>query len=121
MNKTKEILFGYDFNISDIVSNFQVKSNKIGLENQSTMLDTGAVTGTEYLLNGINANLAKLLKSGEAFLEFWIEAIDHTKPTANRKLYTAEVFKRGLECPSFQNQLRLGSVPGRFALSYSNI
>ena len=121
MNKTKEILFGYDFNISDIVSNFQVKSNKIGLENQSTMLDTGAVTGTEYLLNGINANLAKLLKSGEAFLEFWIEAIDHTKPTANNKLYTAEVFKRGLECPSFQNQLRLGSVPGRFALSYSNI
>lgn len=121
MNKTKEILFGYDFNISDIVSNFQVKSNKIGLENQSTMLDTGAVTGTEYLLNGINSNLAKLLKSGEAFLEFWIEAIDHTKPTANNKLYPGPIFKAGLESKGFSRMLNLGGVPGRFALLYGDI
>lgn len=110
--KRKEILFGYDFNLSNIVSQFRVQANKIGLESQATLLDTGATTGTSYLLSGINANMAKMLRSGDAYLEFWIEAIDHTRPTANNKLYPADIFKAGLECRSFQNQLRLGGVSG---------
>ena len=118
--KFKETLFGYDFNITSEVSGFKVKS--ISTESQSSLLDTGAVSGTTFLLNGLNANMVKLLKSGEAFLEFWIEAIDHTKPTANNKLYPANVFQAGLECKGFQNMLKnIGSVPGRFALLYGNI
>ncbi len=117
----KRIMFGYDFNISENVSGFQVKSN-LGMENQSTLLDTGAVAGTTYLLNGINANLAKLLKSGEAYLEFWIEAIDHTKPTANNKLYPGPVFKAGLEGAGFQRMLKtIGSVPGKIAPLHSDM
>lgn len=115
-------MFGYDFNISDVISGIQVKATTISTESsQSAMFDSGAVKGTEYLLNGLNANMVKQLKCGEAFLEFWIEAIDHTKPTSNRKLYPYDVFKAGLECKSFQNQFRLGSVPGKFALLYSNM
>ena len=119
--KFKESIFGYDFNISESVSSFKVKS-ALGLENESTLLDTGAVTGTKYLLNGINANLATMLRKVEAYLEFWIEAISHTEPTANRKLYPAEVFKAGLESKGFQRQLvDGGGVPGRFALLRSDM
>lgn len=114
----RERIFGFDFNVSDVVSGFKV----IGTENQSAMLDTGAVLGTKYLLNGINADLAKQLRKGEAYLEFWIEAIDHTKPTANNKLYPADVFQAGLKSKSFQNQLMNGGgVPGRFALLYREV
>lgn len=116
---SQQKIFGYDFNFTDSVSGFKV----LGIENQNDqLLDTGAVMGTRYLLNGINADLAKKLRKGEAYLEFWIEAIDHTTPTANNKLYPADVFKAGLETKSFQNQLlRGGGVPGRFARLYGNM
>lgn len=113
--KFKQRMFGYDFNLSDEVSSFKV----IGAESQSSLLDTGAVMGTRYLLNGLNADLGKKLKSGEAYLEFWIECIDHTKPTLNRKLYPYDVFKAAMESMSVRNQLNNGGIPGRYLPDYT--
>lgn len=106
-----ENFFGYDFpliespNISEL--------NVLGLEDNSSLFSSGVKNGTTYFLSGLTADLMRKLKNGEVCLEFWIEAIDHNTPTANNKLYPADVFQRGLESPSFQRQLQLGGVPGR--------
>lgn len=108
--KYKDSIYGCDFNIVSNAKGFKV----LGLESETLLdpLENGSVNAITYFLSGINIDLARKLKNGEAYLEFWIEAIDHTRPTVNRKLYPADVFERGLQTPSFQNQLRLGGVPG---------
>lgn len=116
-------MFGYDFPMTTAgIESVQFKS--VGMEDVTDgkgIFDTGVVRGQEYFMSGLTADMVKKLKDGTAYLKFWIIAIEHDIPTANRKLYPAVPFQKGLECQSFQRQLQLGGVPGRFALLYGNI
>lgn len=107
------IMFGYDCPVVESTILGLKGITKVGASTESATPDfSGAVKGTEYFLQGLTAVDAEALRSGKAYLEFWIEAIDHTQPTANRKLYPSNVFLQGLQCRGFSQQLELGGVPG---------
>lgn len=104
-------MFGYDFPMTPVgLENISFQS--VGMENDNGMFDSGVVRGQEYFMSGLTADMVKKLKEGTAYLKFWIVAIEHTIPTANKKLYPAAPFQKGLESPSFQRQLQLGGVAG---------
>ena len=95
-------------------------SSGVGIESEG-YTGTNNSTAIEYMLKGLTPELVRSIRNGESYLVFEIEAIDHSKPTSNNKLYPADVFLNGMANYGFQNQLRLSGVPGKFALSYSNV
>ncbi len=108
-------LFGFDYNIT--------KLDKTNEHLEASIIKVNSTTGLESLDSGSNIRLAKhffldkitpdqwrALKNGDAFLEFWQEAIDHSKPTLNRRLYPLEVFLQGMES-HFNKMLTTGGVP----------
>lgn len=100
-----------------IIDRIVIGSDKVKMKDCIGMESGGSVMGTStmapnYMLSGLDPNIAKGLRKGYYYMIFEVEAIDHTKPTANGRLYPFEVFKEGLEFRSFQNKLRLGGVRG---------
>lgn len=104
--------YGFDFTLNQPEIE-QISMVSMESEGTSGMFDTGVVRGTEFFMRGMTADMVKKLKEGTAYLKFWIVAIDHTKPTANNKLYPMGPFEEGLQCPFFQQQLHNGGVPGK--------
>ena len=85
-------------------------SSGVGIESEGY---TGTnSTAIEYMLKGLTPELVRSIRNGESYLVFEIEAIDHSKPTSNNKLYPADVFLNGMANYGFQNQLRKGGVCG---------
>lgn len=87
--------------------------NQIGTE-ALAYHGTHATSAIQYTLKGLTPEIARALKSGEGYLIFEIEAIDHSIATANGNIYPMDEFGEGLKGYTFQNQLRLGGVTGRF-------
>ena len=98
-NKYETLIYGYDA-IETKPIKYDTKLDIVGLESMSSSVPTNASVATQYFMKGLY------------YLIFEIEAIDHTKPTANGRLYPKEAFYKGLCDYSFQNKLRLGAVPG---------
>lgn len=98
MKKVTRRIIGLDFfltkpneamtvNVKSLIGD----SNGIGLESNEI------VRGRDVALKNISAAQYRDLLAGNSYLEFWIEAIDHTKPTTNNRLYTEEEFGLGME------------------------
>jgi len=94
MKKTSRIV-GLDFFVAK--ANPKMSVNIIPMGNDLGLESMQIVTGTDVLLKNITASQYRDLLQGLAYLEFWIEAIDHTKPTANNRLYGEEEFRKGME------------------------
>ena len=112
----KEMIFIEDRIAPSSQKIVSVKADKInpniGIESEG-YTGTNHSTAIEYMLKGITPELVRSIRNGESYFVFEIEAIDHTKPTSNNKLYPEDVFLRGMANYGFQNQLRLSGVPGK--------
>lgn len=115
--KYQDIIFGFDF-IQTESAPFSSKIATVstinaGMESAVNVadLEASSVKANEYFLNGIDADRARALLRGESYLEFWIKAIDHTKPTVNNRLYTAEAMEAALSKYNVENQFRCGGIP----------
>ena len=100
--------------LNQVITSIKVDklSDTIGVESDSW--DGGNHnTATEYMIKGLTPELVRSIRNGESYIVFEIEAIVHSKPTSNNKLYPADVFLNGMKNYGFQNQLRHGGVPGR--------
>lgn len=111
-NKYETLIYGYDA-IETKPIKYDTKLDIVGLESMSSSVPTNASVATQYFMKGLSEDVVDKLKRGIYYLIFEIEAIDHTKPTANGRLYPKEPFYKGLCDYSFQNKLRLGAVPGK--------
>lgn len=99
--------------LNQVITSIKVDklSDTIGVESDSW--DGGNHnTATEYMIKGLTPELVRSIRNGESYIVFEIEAIDHSKPTSNNKLYPADVFLNGMKNYGFQNQLRKGGVVG---------
>ena len=106
------LIYGYDA-IETKPIKYDTKLDIIGLESYSNSnVPTNSSVATQYFIQGLSEDIVHKLKSGIYYIIFEIEAIDHTKPTANRRLYPKDKFYEALCDYSFQNKLRLGAVPG---------
>lgn len=120
MTKFKDIVFGFDriVNNSDIASDISIvntvdpSKSKICMESISDLNDSG-VKAREWFLKGLDAEKGKALLRGEAYLEFWVTAVDHNSISVNRRKYPYEPFKAAMESRSVQNQLNIGGIPSR--------
>lgn len=65
-----------------------------------------------YFLQGLTMDDIVKLKSGLAYLEFKIHAIDHTKPTINGRWYPSEEMQRALAADAIVKQFNQGGIPG---------
>lgn len=93
-SKTTTRIIGFDFfktvaNESQMVKIVPNGGCNSGLESE--------MVGPTVAIKNLSAAQYRDLMSGKAYLEFWIEAIDHTKPTTNNRLYTEEEFKKGMD------------------------
>lgn len=93
--KLKRRIIGLDFFKTPANENITVNIRKMG--DNLGLESNDIVRGTDVLLKNITAPQYRELLAGNAYLEFWIEAIDHTKPTANNRLYTEEEFRAGMD------------------------
>ena len=108
------LIYGYDA-IETKPIKYDTKLDIIGLESYSNSnVPTNSSVATQYFMQGLSEDIVHKLKSGIYYIIFEIEAIDHTKPTANGRLYPKDKFYEALCDYSFQNKLRLGAVPGKF-------
>lgn len=106
------LIYGYDA-IETKPIKYDTKLDIIGLESYSNSnVPTNSSVATQYFIQGLSEDIVHKLKSGIYYIIFEIEAIDHTKPTANGRLYPKDKFYEALCDYSFQNKLRLGAVPG---------
>lgn len=91
----KRRIIGLDFFRTPANENITVNIRKMG-ENVG-LESNDVVRGTDVSLKNITAAQYRDLLAGNAYLEFWIEAIDHTKPTANNRLYGEKEFRDGMD------------------------
>lgn len=115
-SKIEYLLMGIDNILSyEISSSIQVKSSNsnsmIGMESSDMDFSSGVVSATHHFLKGLDAVKAKALLNGEAYLEFWVKAITHDKPTTNSRIYPSSEVKLALEKPNIINQYNKGGVP----------
>lgn len=75
----------------DMTVNVRKMGEQIGLESNDI------VRGTDIVLKNISASQYRDMLAGNAYLEFWIEAIDHSRPTANNRLYGEDEFRLGMD------------------------
>lgn len=92
-NSTTRII-GFDFfktiaNEDQLVKIIPVGASGAGLESQ--------MIGPSVLIKNLSAAQYRDLLSGLAYLEFWIEAIDHNTPTVNNRLYPEDEFIKGMD------------------------
>ena len=110
-NNYETLIYGYDA-IETKPIKYDTRLDIVGLESMSSSVPTNASVATQYFMQGLSEETVEKLKKGIYYLIFEIEAIDHTKPTANGRLYPRDKFYNGLCDYSFQNKLRLGGVSG---------
>lgn len=118
MTKFKDIVFGFDriANNKDIASDISIintvnpSKSQICMESVSD-LDNSGTKAREWFLKGLDAEKGRALLKGEAYLEFWILAVDHNMVSANKRKYPYEPFKAALEARNVQNQLNIGGIP----------
>lgn len=92
-----------------------ISANSIGNESIAAYDPLNpATSAVQYMLKGVTPEIVRMIKNGEAYMVFEMEAIDHSKPTANNKLYPMDIFAEGMNCYTFQNQMRLGGVKGEY-------
>lgn len=110
--KYHEIIYAYDIIMPNTFQSVtEAKVVQPGCE--SAYMGDNRHMATEYMLKGMTPEIARVLKAGEGYLVMEVEAIDHTKPTANGRLYPKQAFYEGMMQYTFQNQLKLGGVTGR--------
>ncbi|MGL5718532.1 MAG: hypothetical protein ACRCX2_36345 [Paraclostridium sp.] len=92
--RTKNRIIGLDFFKTKPDASMKVsvvKIGTVGLESNEI------VRGNNVYLKNITAAQYRDLLNGLSYLEFWIEAIDHSKPTANNRLYSQDEFAKGMD------------------------
>lgn len=121
MTKYNEIFYAYDIITPNIVQSVtEARIVQPGVE--SAYISDNRHQATEYMLKGLTPDIARMLKVGDGYLVMEIEAIDHTKPTANGRLYPKTVFYEGMMQYTFQNQMSNGGVSGKeLALIHSDV
>ena len=110
-NNYETLIYGYDA-IETKPIKYDTKLDIVSVESISSSVPTNSSVATQYFIKGLSEEIIDKLKRGIYYLIFEIEAIDHTKPTVNGRLYPKEIFYQGLCDYSFQNKLRLGGVSG---------
>lgn len=68
--------------------------------------------GTQYFLDNLTRDQAQALLHGSAYLEFWIECMDHSKPTENRRMYPLDIFVNAVNDPYNVRQMNGGGIGG---------
>ena len=114
MYKTEFLIYGYDsiMTTGEINNDTKLTIKSVATESISDEVPTDSQVAVQYFINGLNKELARDLKEGLSYIIFEIEAINHTRKTANGRLYPKEPFRLALTDYSFQNKLRIGGVGG---------
>ena len=111
MDNRHNRIFGID-NLTVNVSNesmvkiIPVGSN-VGAESVGAMIN-------EISMNNIPKDDFEDLLKGRSYLEFWIEAIDHSRPTDNNRLYTEREFILGMDRVLHRVIKTGGAQPGEY-------
>ena len=116
--KFKDIIFGFDrlTNVKDVASDISIintvdpSKSHICMESISDLNESG-VKAREWFLKGLDAEKGKALLRGEAYLEFWVKAVNHNDVSVNKRKYPYEPFKAAMEARGVQNQLNIGGIP----------
>lgn len=66
----------------------------------------------QYMINGLNADMAKELLYGSTYLEFWILAMECGKPTLNNRMYPLEPFVDALNEAGVVRRANWGGIGG---------
>lgn len=104
------ISFGSLLAGSEAFGDIPAEGNKTPIQQADNREDFKSI---QYMIQGLNADMAKELLYGSTYLEFWILAMDCSKPTLNNRMYPLAAMVEALNEPGVIRQMNWGGLLGR--------
>ena len=108
-NAISGISFGSLLNGVEAFGDLPQDGNKNPIQDNPNREDFKSI---QYMIQGLNADMAKELLYGSTYLEFWILAMDCSKPTLNNRMYPLEPFVDALNEAGIIRQANFGGIGG---------